>query len=78
MQGTKKLQDHYKRWCHIQKTQAHLKPYKPQSKQHEAEHSKSKMCNMQTDKSKCQTNNSGNLVQSRPKMDIKPPVRLDL
>ena len=60
------------------KTQAQLKPYKPQSKQHEAGHSISTKCDMQTAKSKCKTNKSDNLVQSRPKRDIKPPVRLYL
>ena len=60
------------------KTQVHLKPYRPQSKQEEDEHSIPKKCDMQTEQSKCLTQNSGNLVQSRPKKDIKPPVRLDL
>ena len=60
------------------KTQAHLKPYMQQGKQHEAEHSLPKKCNMQTVQSKYKINNSGKLVQSRPKRDIKPPVRLYL
>ena len=33
---------------------------------------------MQTGQSKCQTKNSDNVVQSRPKRDINPPVRMDL
>ena len=60
------------------KTQVHLKPYRPQSKQDEDEHSISKRCDMWTVQSKCKTQNSSNLVQSRPKGDIKPPIRLDL
>ena len=50
----------------------------PQRKQHEAEHSLPKRCDMLTIQSKHKINNSGNLLQSRPKRDIKPPVRLDL
>ena len=72
MQGTKNLQHPYKRSCHIEKIQAHLKPYRPQSKQREAGHSISKKCNMGTVKSKHQTNNVGNLVQSRPKGALSP------
>ena len=57
------------------KTQAHLKPYRPQSKQHEAGHSISKKCNMQTVRSECKTNKSDNLD---PRGTLIPPVRLDL
>ena len=60
------------------KTQAHLKPYRPQNKQHEAGHSISKKCDMQTVWSKHKVNKSDNLAQSRSKRDIKPPVKLDL
>ena len=55
------------------KMQVHLKPYRPQNKQHEGVHSISKKCDIQTVRSKCKVNKSDNLVQSRPKRDIKPP-----
>ena len=42
------------------KTQAHMKPYRPQSKQDDC--SISKKCNMQTVQYKCKTQNSDNLV----------------
>ena len=58
------------------KTQVHLKPYRPQSKQDEDKHSVSKKCDMWTAQSKCQNQNSGNLLQSRPKRDIKPPSQI--
>ena len=58
--------------------QAHLKPYKPQNKQCEAGHSIMKKCNMQTVKPINKVNTGVNIVQSRPKRDIKPPVKLDV
>ena len=63
------------------KTQAHLKPYQPQCKKTEDEHSDN---NMLTLKANCKQFNNvkskNNQVQShlRPKRDIKPPIKLDL
>ena len=63
------------------KTQAHLKPYQPQCKKTEDEHSDS---DMQSLKAKCKqfdNNKSKNnhvQYQSRPKRDIKPPIKIDL
>ena len=63
------------------KTQAYLKPYQPQFKKTEDEHSDT---DMQTLKANCKqfdsVNNKNNQAQfqSRPKRDIKPPVKLDL
>ena len=63
------------------KTQAHLKPYQPQCKKTEDEHSDN---NMQTFKANHKQFDSvkskNNQVQSysRPKRDIKPPIKLDL
>ena len=45
------------------KMQAHLKPYRPQNKQHEAGHSIPQKCNMWTVRSKCKVNKSDNLDQ---------------
>ena len=60
------------------KTQAHLKPYQPQDKKSEDEHL-SQSTHMQTVKNEPKKPHiSNNLVQSRPKRDIKPPVKLDL
>ena len=56
------------------KTQAHLKPYQPQVKKFQDEHLLQDN-NMQTVK---KSNSANNLAQSRPKRDIKPPVKLDL
>ena len=63
------------------KTQAHLKPYQPQSKKSEDEHSGVKSSAMQTLKANCkQFDSMNNQVQSysRPQRGIKPPVKLDL
>ena len=63
------------------KTQAHLKPYQPQCKKSEEEHSGK---DMQTLKASCNqfdnVKSKNNQVQchSRPKQDIKPPIKLDL
>ena len=60
------------------KTQAHLKPYTPQSKKFEDEHSVVQSSDMQTAKQpECKKSNTvNNQVQSytRPKRDIKLPV----
>ena len=69
------------------KTQAHLKPYTPQGRKFEAEHSVSQLIaqsnDMQTVKQpKCKksykVNSQAQSYTSRPKRDIKPPVKLDL
>ena len=63
------------------KTQAHLKPYTPQHKRSEDEHYLSKPSTMWTVKSncmKCHTVDNQTQSYSRPKRDIKPPVKLDL
>ena len=63
------------------KTQAHLKPYQPQCKKTEDEHSDN---DMQTLKANCKQfdniKSKNNQVQSlsRPKRDIKPLAKLDL
>ena len=63
------------------KTQAHLKPYQSQCKKTEDEHSDN---DMQTLKANCKqfdnNKSKNNQVQahSRPKRDIKSPVKLDL
>ena len=58
------------------KTQAHLKPYHPQDKDED------ELCNQEKHKQTAQGDQNQltdtNLVQSRPKRDIKPPNRLDL
>ena len=60
------------------KTQAHLKPYQPQGKKSEDEHL-SQSNHMQTVKIETKKPHFiDNLVQPRPKRDIKPPVKLDL
>ena len=63
------------------KTQSHLKPYNPQHKTNEDEHYTLKSSNMWTVKSYCkQFETADNLIQSysRPKGNIKPPVKVDL
>ena len=63
------------------KTWAHLRPYIPQSKKSEDKHSLTQSSDMWTFKSDHKKFNTvDNQVQSysRPKMDIKPPVKLDL
>ena len=63
------------------KTQVHLKPYQPQCKKTEHEHSDR---DMQTLKANCRQidniKSKNNQVQSysRTKRDIKPPIKLDL
>ena len=63
------------------KTQAHLKPYQSQSKKSEDEYSAEQSSDMWTlqKADHKQFNDINNLVQpySRPKRDIKPPVKLD-
>ena len=66
------------------KTCAHLKPYQPQSKKSEDECSGVQSSDMQTFNANHKVfesfENKNNQVQSysRPKRDIKPPVKLDL
>ena len=63
------------------KTQAHLKPYQPQSKKSEGECSDVQSSHMQRLKDNCkQFDSMNNQVQSysRPKRDIKPQVKPDL
>ena len=64
------------------KTQTHLKPYQPQSKKLDDEHSVEQFSVKWTLKraGHKQFNDINNQVQSysRPKRDIKPPVKLDL
>ena len=66
------------------KTQVHLKPYQPESNKSEGEHSDVQSSDMQTLKTNCRQfesfENKNNQVQpySRPKRDIKPPVKLKL
>ena len=62
-------------------TQAHLKPYSLQNKKSEDEHFLLQSSNMWTDKSNHKKFNAvNNQIQSysRPKRDIRPPVKLDL
>ena len=63
------------------KTQAHLKPYQPQLKKTEDEHSDSDMWTLKGNQKQFDNiKGKNNQVQShsRPKRDIKPPVKLDL
>ena len=63
------------------KTKAHLKPNKPQCKKTEDEHSDSKMWTLKANHKQFDNIKSrNNQIQShsRPKRDIKPPVKLDL
>ena len=60
------------------KTQAHLKPYQPLGKKSEDEHilQSNHMWTVKNVNKK--SNITDNLVQSRSKRDIKPPITLDL
>ena len=60
------------------KTQAHLKPYQPQDKKSEEEHllQTNHVWTVKHENNKFHF--TDNLVQSRPKKDIKPPIKLDL
>ena len=77
-----KLQHNYQARCHLQKTQAYLKPYQPQGKKSEAECSVEQFSHMwtlkQADCKQFYTINNQIQPYSRPKKDIKPPVKLDL
>ena len=53
------------------KTQVHLKPYRPQNKQHEAGHSIMKKCDKWTVKPANKVNTSDNVEQSKPKRNMK-------
>ena len=63
-------------------TQSHLKPYQSQSKKSKDEHAVEQSSDMQTleqsDSKKSDGMNNQVLSYSRPKRDIKPPVKLDL
>ena len=59
------------------KTQAHLKSYHPQDKTSKSE-LLAKKNHMWTVKNSNYKQNDSNLAQSRPKRDIKPPIKLDL
>ena len=60
------------------KAQVHLKPYQPQDKKVEDKHllQHNHMQTVKTLNSKY--HKIDNLAQSRPKRDIKPPIKLDL
>ena len=58
------------------KTQAHLKPYQPQGKKNEDEHLL--QTNHMGTVKPLQSQKIDNLAQSRPKRDMKPPIKLDL
>ena len=63
------------------KTQAHLKPYQPQYKITEDEHSDSDMWTLKANHKKfdnIKSNNKQEQSCSRPKRDIKHPIKLDL
>ena len=65
----------------VTQTQSYLKPYNPQHKKSEDKHYTSQSSNMQTAKSDHkQYKIADNPIQSysRPKRDIKPPIKLDL
>ena len=79
---TKKLQDPYKRWYCLQKTQSHLKPFTPQNKNFNLlsvchcpmAQSTNMLPVRQTECKKSSTVNNHVQVQtSRPKRDSKPP-----
>ena len=60
------------------KTQAQLKSYQPQGKKSKDEHL-SQSNHIQTVKNENKKSHIiDNLVQSRPKRDVKPPIKLDL
>ena len=65
-----------KQGVQYRKIQAHLKPYQPQDEDED------ELCNQAKHKWAAQGAQNplsgANLVQSRPKRDIKPPNRLDL
>ena len=63
------------------KTQIHLKPYQPQCKKTEDEHSDSDIQTLKSNHKQLDNIKSeNNQVQShsRPKRDIMPPIKLDL
>ena len=67
-----------KQGVQYRKTQAHLKPYQPQDEDKDED----ELCNQAKHKQAAQGAQTPvsdtNLIQSRPKRDIKPPNRLDL
>ena len=66
-----------KEGVHYRKTQAHLKSYQPQDKTSENEVLVKKN-HMWTVKNSNYKQSDSNLAQSRPRKDIKPPIKLDL
>ena len=84
MHAAKKLNITTREGFTYRRTQAHLKPYQPQSKKSEDEYSVIKSSSMWTlnanHKQFMIFENKNNQVQSyfRPKRDIKSPVKLDL
>ena len=63
------------------KTHAHLKPYQPQNKGTEDEHFLSQFSDIEifkTDSKKFNTVDNQAQSHTRPRSDIKPPVKLDL
>ena len=63
-----------KQGIQYRKTQAHLKPYRPQDEDELCKQEKHKRTIQSAQNHIIETN----LVQSRTKRDIKPPIRLDL
>ena len=77
----KDIKDNYKEGDTYRKTQVHLKSFTPKHKKSEDEHCLSQSSNMHTVKSnckKCHTVDNQTQSYSRPKRDIKPPIKLDL
>ena len=72
-----KLHHNNKRGCPVQKTQAHLEPYQLQDKKVEDEHV-SQNTHMWTVKILHSSQRTNSIAQSRPKRDIRPPIKLDL
>ena len=60
------------------KTQAHLKPYQPQVKKTEDEHLSQTNHTLTVKSLNTKSHKIYNLAQSRPKRDMKPPIKLDL
>ena len=77
MQGTKNLQNNDKRWCHLQKGTGAFEAIQATEHSMKLNPSKIKKCEKQTVKPANKVNTSNNLVQTEPKRNIKPPVKLD-
>ena len=78
VQRAQKLHNYKQRGFQYRKTQAHLKTFQPQGKKSEDEHlsQTNHMGTVEPLNTNCQK--IDNLAQSRPKMEIKPPIELDL